>query len=96
MNQKLPVILSSLALLLTVGLLATPATADESGEWACYIGDKFPDVKEAGEWRGAQKFAEGLNATAAHVDRGTIMTVSYPVKMGMGSQVSAPLVCVKN
>ncbi len=96
MRDTLPLILSTAALLVAIGFVTLPATANETGEWACYIGDKFPDVKAAAEWRGATKVTEGLNQTASHAARGTVITVPYPVKAGMGSQVAAPLVCVKN
>jgi len=96
MQVKLSLVVSVLALGVALGAAIPSATAEETGGWACYIGDKFPDVKAAGEWRGAVRVAEGLNQAASHVDRGTVITVPYPIKAGMGSQVSAPLVCVKN
>lgn len=93
--KKLPVLLATLALAVALFATVRPATAANGGTWACYVTDKFPDVKGARDWRGASRTEEGLNLVAAGVASGTIITVTYPVKAGMGSQVGAPLVCVK-
>lgn len=94
--KKLPLILAAAALALALFATVRPSTATAAGgTWACYIADKFPEVKAAREWRGAQRTEEGLNQVAANVISGTVITVTYPIKAGMGSQVGAPLICVK-
>lgn len=71
------------------------AMAETPTGWSCYIADRFPDVAAAREWRGAKETEQGLNAVAAHVPSGTVITVDYPIKAGVGTQVAAPLICVR-
>lgn len=95
MREKLPMILFAAALIVAVGFASSNATAEESGEWKCYIGDRFPDMEDAAEWHGSRKMAEGLNQTATHAPRGEIVLVPYHSKLGMSPAMGTPLVCIK-
>jgi hypothetical protein len=60
-----------------------------AGGWRCYVVDRFPDVREAGDWHGARKMSEGMNQVAPQSPPGTVITALW-------SAGSSSIACVKN
>ena len=65
--------------------------AETRSSWSCYVVDRFPDVRDAAEWSGAQDIRKGMDQVAPAVAAGTIVTL--PAKTGSGS--NAAVLCVK-
>lgn len=69
-----------------------PANAQAvDGRWTCAVVDRLPDVDGATNWDGAQDIAAGLNAMAAHVEKGEILSISPS-----NGPTYSDVVCVKN
>ena len=83
-----------LVVFFTAGIAWNSAEATDS-PWICYVADRFPNAQKASEWKGARRATEAMNAIAPNAASNTIITYNHPMAIGMGSQVAAPMICVK-
>ncbi len=92
MNRPARHILAAAALIVLGAGITHVVSADAAppSGWTCYVMDRMPDAADASEWRWAQRYAEGLNAVAAHAPEGTILSTTAPVAAG-----GAAMICVK-
>lgn len=75
--------------------VVVPEARAQSGQWTCYVVDKFPKLDKAREWEGARNYSDALNQVAPHVESGRILVGTYPVGGFGAGQGGAPILCVK-
>jgi hypothetical protein len=63
-------------------------SAVQNGAWRCFVIDRFPDVQDAADWKGARNMTDGMNQVATNAAAGTVISAYW-------NSGTSSVVCVK-
>ncbi len=100
MNKTLRAFTLGVVLAVPLGLLVAqsiPESRAGTGQWTCYVADRFPDMNEAAEWKGSKKITDGLNQVASDAPAGELLVLELSVSKAFasGSSGAPSVLCVK-